>query len=88
MACTPVPDVPLPSLPGGITIAPTFPAQSFDPNICCKILNLPLGTPPLAIPPALLNPAVNTLIANTVKGIQDYVDQLQHDCPKERQRPT
>jgi hypothetical protein len=88
MACIPIPDAPLPTLPDGITIAPTFPSQSFNPALCCKVLDFPLTTPPVAIPPALLNPAVSAVIATTIKGVQDYVDQLPHDCPKELQRPT
>ncbi len=88
MACVPIPDVPLPTLPDGITIAPTFPTFSFDPTLCCKILQLPLTIPPIAIPPFLLNTGVNTVIANAVKAVQDYIDQLPHDCPKELQRPT
>ncbi|HEY3254604.1 MAG TPA: hypothetical protein VGJ91_11670, partial [Polyangiaceae bacterium] len=88
MACVPIPDVPLPTLPDGITIAPTFPAESFDPSLCCKILKIPITTPPIAIPPAILNPGVNAAIATAIKGVQDYIDKLQHDCPKELQRPT
>jgi hypothetical protein len=88
MACVPIPDSPIPTLPGGFTIAPTFPSQSFDPSLCCKVLNLPITTPPVAIPPAILNPAVSTAIATAIKAVQDYIDQLPHDCPKELQRPT
>ena len=88
MACVPIPDVPVPELPAGISIAPTFPSQDFDASLCCKILNIPITVPPIPIPPLLLNPAVNTAIATAIKGIQDYLDKLQHDCPKELQRPT
>ncbi len=89
MACVPIPDVPAPpALPGGLTIAPTFPSQSFDPELCCKILNIPLTTPPVGLPALILNPAVSTAIANAIKAVQDFIDQLPHDCPKELQRPT
>jgi len=88
MACIPIPDVPLPTLPDGITIAPTLPSQDFDPALCCKVLNLPVSTPPIGIPPVLLNPGVNAILKNAIKGVQSYIDQLPHDCPKELQRPT
>jgi len=88
MACIPIPDVPLPTLPGGLTIAPSIPSQSFDPALCCKLLNMPAVTPPVGIVGTLLNPAVNAAIATAIKSVQTYLDALPHDCPKERQRPT
>lgn len=88
MACVPIPDIPVPTLPAGISLTPTLPSFDFDENLCCKILQLELKPPPIPIPPLLLNPGVNAAIASTVKGVQDYIDRLPHDCPKELQRPT
>ena len=88
MSCTPIPDIPVPELPAGISITPTFPSQDFDAALCCKVLNIPITPPPLPIPPLLLNPAVNAAIAAAIKGVQEYIDKLPHDCPKELQRPT
>jgi hypothetical protein len=88
MACLPIPSIPVPELPAPLTIAPSFPGQSFDPELCCKVLDLPLTIPPIGILATLLNPAVNTVIANAIKSVQDYLDKLPHDCPKELQRPT
>ena len=88
MACIPIPDVPVPTLPAGISITPTLPSQDFDAALCCKVLQIEIKPPPIPIPPLLLNPAVNAVIATTIKGVQDYIDALPHDCPKELQRPT
>ncbi len=88
MACVPIPDIPIPTLPDGISLAPSFPSQSFDAALCCKVLDLEIKPPPIPIPPLLLNPAVNATIAATIKAVQDYIDKLPHDCPKELQRPT
>jgi len=88
MSCVPIPDVPLPTLPVPLTIAPTFPTESFDPELCCKILAFPLTTPPIPLPSGVFNPALCALIANTLKTVQDYLDRIPHDCPKELQRPS
>lgn len=88
MSCLPIPDIPIPTLPAPLTIAPSFPVVSFDPNLCCKVLQFPLSTPPIGIVGTLLNPAVNTVIATAIKSVQDFIDLLPHDCPKELQRPT
>lgn len=86
MSCLPIPDVPIPTLPVPLTIEATLPPFDFDPELCCKILPFPLGVPPIGLGATLLNPAVNVAIASAVKSIQDYIDKLPHDCPKELSR--
>ena len=83
MACTPLPDIPLPSLPGGITLTPPDPGVSFDPALCCKLLPFPVATPPIALPVGTLSPAVIATLLETLQGIQDYLDGLPLRCPRE-----
>lgn len=82
MACTPVPSVPLPSLPPGISIGVSIPSPSFDAALCCKLLGFSPSVPPigLGVP---LNPAIQVAIAGALQGLQNYFSQLAIRCPRE-----
>jgi len=83
MACVPLPAVPVPTLPGGISLTPPAPPGiSFDPELCCKLLPFPLATPPISLPPGTLNPAVIAAVTAILQQIQDFLDGAVLRCPR------
>lgn len=82
MACVPIPKVPIPELPLPLGIGITTPDIEFDPELCCKLLPFPIVLPPISLG-LLFNPAVNAIIAANIKIVQDYLDALPLDCPRE-----
>lgn len=74
--------VPLPTLPGGLTVGFTPPSIALDPDLCCKITNfdIPLGgvTIPFVMPPE---------VAAALEELEQTVDdfnraaELNLDCP-------
>lgn len=82
MPCTPGVTLPVPTLPGGISITPTIPDPDFDLTLCCKLLQFSPGAalPPFGIP---LNPALFAAITSTLQSIQDYLDAIPLKCPRE-----
>jgi len=82
MACIPIPSVPFPTLPSGITLTPPIPSVEFDAELCCKIAQFEATAPPVSIGVAL-NPAIAAAITAALQGVQDYLDALPLDCPRE-----
>lgn len=83
MACVPLPKVAAPTLPAPLSIAPSVPTLSFDPDLCCKVLPFPLATPPVPLPAGTINPAVIAIVTNAMAQIQTYLNSLSIPCPKE-----
>jgi hypothetical protein len=83
MACIPLPDVALPTLPSPLTLTPPDPGISFDPELCCKLLPFPVATPPISLPPAVINGATLAILTNALSAVQTYLDALPLDCPRE-----
>lgn len=85
MACIPLPTVPAPSLPAGITLGPppTPPVPGADANLCCKLPPIPTPPPIPPIPAILMTGAVVAAFNKAVAGILSYLDKLPLDCPRE-----
>jgi hypothetical protein len=83
MACIPLPKVALPTLPLPLTIAPTFPTFSFDPELCCKLPIPPVATPPVPLPAGTVNPAVVAIVTTNMAIVQKFINSLAIPCPKE-----
>lgn len=82
MACLNGPTLPVPTLPGGLSIAPPIPPFSFDLALCCKLLQFAPTAPPISFGVAL-NPAIQTIITQNIRIVQDFIDSLPLDCPRE-----
>jgi hypothetical protein len=82
MACIDMPHPALPTLPGGIGVGFTLPGVSFDPKLCCKVVQYSLVLPPVpfGIP---LNPGFIATINTTIGQVNDFFAQLAVGCPKE-----
>jgi hypothetical protein len=84
MACTPIPTLPMPSLPGGITLTPPeTPDPGFSADLCCKILQFAIPTPPIPLPPGVVNAGTAAIIKTTLASVQAYLDALPVSCPRE-----
>jgi hypothetical protein len=83
MACLAVPAPPLPTLPFPLTLGAEIPGFSFDPELCCKILPFPVGTPPIPLGPGVFNPAVVAVINSQLALMNAYFDALSFECPLE-----
>lgn len=84
MPCVPLPRLPLPTLPEGISISvplPPFPAISID-SPCCLLP--PLQTPkiPIPLPPLVVNPALVATIRAGLAAIEAYEAMIPLDCPR------
>ncbi len=82
MGCLNMPELPIPTLGGGLSIDVTLPGASFDAALCCKIISLPNFIPPVDIGAAIV-PGVGITLAAQIKIIQAYIDALPPKCPKE-----
>lgn len=82
MACVPIPSVPIPQLPPGVSIGVPIPSVEFDVTICCKLLSFSQVAPPLSLN-VPLNPAIQAVITSTLQALQNYFDSLPLDCPRE-----
>jgi hypothetical protein len=52
MSCLKLPELPLPTLPDGITITPpALPPIDFQLELCCKIPRVHIPIPPIPLPP-------------------------------------
>jgi len=82
MACIDMPHPALPTLPGGLSVSFTLPGASFNPQLCCKILQFSAVLPPtpLGIP---LNPGIIAAINTFIGQLQTYFDAIPVGCPKE-----
>jgi hypothetical protein len=82
MPCTPIPVVPVPSLPPGLTLGAALPTPEFAPELCCKLLPFELSVPPaaLGIP---LNAGIAATLTVTLKTLTDYLLSLPVKCPRE-----
>jgi hypothetical protein len=82
MACIDMPHPVLPTLPGGLSVGFTLPGASFDPKLCCKVLQFSAVLPPtpFAIP---LNPGTIAAINAFIGEIQTFIDAIAVPCPKE-----
>lgn len=83
MACIPLPDIELPTLPSPLTIDPPAVSVSFETGLCCKLLNLPPVGVAIDLPPGTLNPAIIVTLNENIAAVQAYLDSLPLDCPKE-----
>ena len=83
MACTPLPKVPLPTLPGGLSLTPPQPSASFNADLCCKMLPVPLATPAAPLPPLTINPGVIAIVNQVMSQITTFLNSLTIPCPKE-----
>lgn len=83
MPCVSLPASTLPTLPSGITFAPTFPAFGGDLALCCK--RLPLPTPPVIppLPPLVFNPVTAAAIQVLFATFRNYHAELPLRCPRE-----
>lgn len=82
MACLEVELPAAPTLPGGLTLEPPIPPFDFDLRVCCKLLQFSLSPAPLALGVAL-NPAIQAAILEALQQVQDFLDGLPLDCPRE-----
>jgi hypothetical protein len=81
--CIPIPKLPFPSLPSGISLSPQLPSVSLSlPNPCCLlpeaitiVLSLPL--PPLTINFAFLEP-----VQEAFDMLEALINQLPLNCPR------
>jgi len=86
MACLPLPDVDLPTLPSPLTITPPSPSLGADVSaeLCCKLVSFDLSVfIVIPIPPLTINPAVIALINEALDKIDAFLDALPLDCPRE-----
>lgn len=82
MGCINAPTLPEPTLGGGLSIDVVVPPQSFDANLCCKIVHL--GTPPVHIPLGIpIPPGISAVIVAQIKLVQAFIDGLSPKCPRE-----
>lgn len=81
--CISLPQVPEPSLPGGISMKPPALAlPSFPEGVCCKLP--PIGIPdlPIHIPPLALAP-VMAVLKQAVAAINKVQKLIPLTCPRE-----
>lgn len=82
--CIQAPQLPAPSLGGGLSIEPpALPQFSGDLGLCCK--TVPYSTPPLPplFPPGVFNGTVGVALGSAIDAIQTYLDSLPPKCPLE-----
>jgi len=83
MACIDAPPLPIPTLPGGLTLGPGIPAPSFNVAFCCKLLEFnPHPILPIDLGPAL-GPALAAVSAAIASLNSAYFDLLPFRCPRE-----
>lgn len=82
MACIDMPHPVIPTLPGGLSVAAAIPGASFNPQLCCKVLQFSAVLPPtpFGVP---LNPSIIAAINTFIGQLQTFFDQFPVDCPKE-----
>lgn len=81
MPCVSLPAPPVPSLPGGITVAAALPPFSGNIEACCKLVDFPVSTPPVALPPGTI--AALAPLNVILDGVRNYFKALGVPCPKE-----
>lgn len=82
--CVPIPTLPHPSLPSGISLAPplpSLPAESL-PNVCCLLPALASPKTPIPLPPLVVNPAFIVALREGLAAIEAYFDAIPLDCPR------
>jgi len=90
MACLPLPELPMPTLPGGLSLDPPElpppPGGNFS-LLCCKLLQFEIPAPPISLPPLTISSAtaaaVATAIKNAMTAMQNFIDNIPLECPKE-----
>lgn len=83
MPCIAVPEISIPSLPAPFSFgASQPPSVSFDPELCCKIIQFPLKLPPLPLPPGVLNPAFITAMNAAKSQVTAFIRSLSFNCPR------
>ena len=82
MACIPIPDITLPTLPVGISITPPAFGGIVVPGLCCNLVPPFTVIPPITLPPLVANPAVLVALNATLQGIQTFINGLVPDCPR------
>ncbi len=81
--CIPIPQIPEPSLPGGISFAPPpLPLPPFPEGVCCKLPPLPIPPLPNPIPPLPLA-AVIAVMKKAVAAINKVQKLKPLTCPRE-----
>ena len=84
MACVPIPQVVLPELGFGLSLAPPQLIEpSFDLTLCCKILSFTVPIPPIPLPPLVVNAGTAAILGQVTEAINAFLDQLTFECPKE-----
>lgn len=82
MGCLNAPELPIPTLGGGLSASIPLPSVSFDAALCCKTLSFSAVPSPIAfgvaIPPGLMN-----VIVTQIKIVQAFIDAIPPKCPKE-----
>ena len=84
MPCIAAPKLPVPTLPGPLTLAPpALPEVDFDPNFCCKELPFQVVPPPIPLAPGTINPGTIAIVTQTMAQVQAFLNAQALPCPKE-----
>lgn len=83
MPCVSLPAPTIPTLPTGITFAPTIPPFGGDVDLCCKQLAFAAGPSILPLPPLVFNPATAAILQALYTQISAYHDAIPLRCPRE-----
>jgi len=84
MPCNPVPSIPIPTLPDGISLAlplPNPPSVS-TPSPCCLLPELPPITLPITLPPAIVNIAFVATLRVAIEAANAWLESLPLTCPR------
>lgn len=79
--CLPIPTIPKPSLPLGISLGFPSPSVTLDPALCCKLLPFPFNVT-IPLPAGTINVAVLASIATYIDAANAWLDALQPTCPR------
>jgi hypothetical protein len=81
--CIPIPKLPEPSLPSGLSFdPPALPLPTLPEGVCCKLPPLQPPALPIHIPPLTLAPVLAVLKAATA-AINDVQKLIPLTCPRE-----
>lgn len=84
MPCIPLPKLPLPTIPAGLTITAPFPAipeQTLQAP-CCLLPPIKIPGIPNPLGPLVVNPAFVEVIRAGLAAIEAYDDLIPLDCPR------
>lgn len=81
--CLSFPFPTLPTLGGGLSLGAAIPSQSFNAELCCKVLSIAVVTPPLPLGSLVFNPGVMAALNTAIATFNTYHDAFVFNCPFE-----